>query len=127
MSVLFKPYDLAGLTLANRLVMAPMTRARVPDTVPSAQMALYYAQRAGAGLIITESTQVSPQARGYLCTPGIHSPAQVAGWKRTTDAVHQAGGHIFVQLSHVGRVSHTSVQEEGAAPVAPVAVAAAGT
>lgn len=127
MSALFEPYDLAGLKLSNRLVMAPMTRARVPDTVPPAQMALYYAQRAGAGLIITESAQVSPQGCGYLCTPGIHSQAQIAGWKRTTDAVHQAGGRIIVQLSHVGRVSHTSVQENGAAPVAPVAVTAAQT
>ena len=127
MSILFQPYDLAGLKLANRLVMAPMTRARVPDTIPPAQMALYYAQRAGAGLIITESAQVSTQGRGYLCTPGIHTPEQIAGWRRVTDDVHRAGGRIFVQLSHVGRVSHTSLQEDGAAPVAPVAVAAAQT
>ncbi|MHA6882702.1 alkene reductase [Ralstonia pseudosolanacearum] len=124
---LFTAYDLSGLTLPNRIVMAPMTRARAPDTIPPEQMALYYAQRAGAGLIITESAQVSPQGRGYLCTPGIHTPQQIAGWRRTTDAVHRAGGRIFIQLWHVGRLSHTSLQEDGAAPVAPVAVAAAQT
>ena len=124
---LFTPCDLSGLVLPNRIVMAPMTRARAPDTVPTADMATYYAQRAGAGLIISESTQVSPQGRGYLHTPGIHAPAQVAGWKRTTDAVHRAGGRIFAQLWHVGRVSHASLQEGGRAPVAPVAVQAAGT
>ena len=92
MSSLFESYDLAGQRLSNRIVMAPMTRARVKDTVPSADMAIYYAQRAGAGLIITESAQVSAQGRGYLYTPGIHTPAQIEGWKRVTDAVHLAGG-----------------------------------
>lgn len=124
---LFSPYDLSGLALSNRVVMAPMTRARAPDTIPPEHMALYYAQRASAGLIITESAQVSPQGRGYLCTPGIHTPEQIAGWRRTTEAVHLAGGRIFVQLGHVGRISHTSIQEGGAAPVAPVAVAATKT
>ena len=124
MSALLHPYDLAGLTLPNRIVMAPMTRARATDTIATEQMAVYYAQRAGAGLIITESTQVSVQGRGYLYTPGIHSPEQIAGWKRTTDAVHQAGGRIYVQLWHVGRLSHHSLQKNDAAPVAPVAVAA---
>ncbi|PMZ34761.1 alkene reductase, partial [Pseudomonas sp. GW247-3R2A] len=81
--------------LPNRIVMAPMTRARVEGTVPSEDMATYYAQRAGAGLIISESAQVSPQGRGYLYTPGIHSAAQIEGWKRVTDAVHQAGGRMF--------------------------------
>src|SRR5690606_21954432 len=110
MSALLQPYNLAGLTLANRMVMAPMTRARAPDTIPPEQMAVYYAQRASAGLIITESAQVSVEGRGYLYTPGIHTPEQIAGWKRTTDAVHQAGGRIFVQLWHVGRLSHHSLQ-----------------
>jgi len=126
MSSLFESYDLAGLRLANRIVMAPMTRARAPDTVPTADMATHYAQRAGAGLIITESTQVSVQGRGYLYTPGIHSAAQIEGWKRVTAAVHQAGGRIFAQLWHVGRISHGSLLD-GQAPVAPVPVTAAQT
>lgn len=126
MSSLFESYDLAGTLLSNRVVMAPMTRARAHDTVPSADMATYYAQRAGAGLIITESAQVSPQGRGYLYTPGIHTDRQIEGWKRVTDAVHRAGGRMFIQLWHVGRVSHMSLLE-GRAPVAPVAVAAAQT
>ncbi|WP_321960599.1 alkene reductase [Paraburkholderia sp. J7] len=127
MSSLFDPYDLAGLQLPNRIVMAPMTRARAHDTVASEHMATYYAQRAGAGLIIAESAQVSRQGRGYLCTPGIHSLEHIAGWKRTTDAVHRAGGRIFAQLWHVGRVSHISLLEEGQSPVSPVAVPAADT
>jgi 2,4-dienoyl-CoA reductase-like NADH-dependent reductase (Old Yellow Enzyme family) len=127
MKSLFAPYDLAGLHLPNRVVMAPMTRARATDTIPPESMATYYAQRAGTGLIITEGAQVSAQGRGYVATPGIHTPAQVAGWKRTTDAVHRAGGRIFIQLWHVGRVSHTSLQDHQQAPVSPVAVAAADT
>lgn len=127
MTSLFSEYNLAGLTLPNRVVMAPMTRARVPSNVPSDAMAEYYAQRAGAGLIITESAQVSIQGCGYLCTPGIHTPEQLAGWRRVTDAVHRAGGRIFVQLTHVGRVSHDSVQTGGKAPVGPVAVRARNT
>lgn len=126
MSSLFESYDLAGTPLTNRVVMAPMTRARAHDTVPSADMATYYAQRAGAGLIITESAQVSPQGRGYLYTPGIHTHRQIEAWKRVTDAVHRAGGRMFIQLWHVGRVSHVSLLE-GRAPVAPVAMAAAQT
>lgn len=125
MNPLFSPYKLGGLTLANRVVMAPMTRARALDTVPSPSMAQYYAQRAGAGLIITESAQVSLQGRGYLCTPGIHTPEQIAGWRQVTDAVHQAGGRVFVQLWHVGRLSHTSLLPEGQSPVGPVSVHAA--
>lgn len=124
---LFAPYDLAGLKLANRVVMAPMTRARTPCNVPTADTATYYAQRAGAGLIITESAQVSRQGCGYLCTPGLHSAAQVAGWRHVTRAVHAAGGRIAAQLWHVGRVSHVSLQDGGALPVGPMAVAAAGT
>ncbi|MGU7776171.1 alkene reductase [Burkholderia sp. MR1-5-21] len=127
MPSLFDSYDLSGLRLSNRVVMAPMTRARAVDTVPPPHMATYYAQRAGAGLIITESAQVSAQGRGYLCTPGIHTPAQIAGWKRTTDAVHRAGGRIFIQLWHVGRVSHASLHDNGQAPVSSVAVRAADT
>lgn len=126
MSSLFESYDLAGQQLPNRIVMAPMSRARVQDTVPSKDMAIYYAQRAGAGLIISESAQVSPQGRGYLYTPGIHCAAQIEGWKRVTDAVHQAGGRIFLQLWHVGRVSHSSLLE-GRSPVAPVAMPVAQT
>lgn len=126
MAALFESYDLAGTRLSNRIVMAPMTRARAHDTVPSVDMATYYAQRAGAGLIITESAQVSSLGRGYLSTPGIHTDAQIAGWKRVTDAVHQAGGRIFIQLWHVGRVSHVSLLE-GRSPVAPVALPAAQT
>jgi N-ethylmaleimide reductase len=126
MDSLFTPYSLAGLALANRVVMAPMSRARAPDGIPTAAMATYYAQRASAGLIISESTQVSVQGRGYLDTPGIHTPAQIAGWRAVTDAVHQAGGRIFAQLWHVGRVSHVSLLD-GGRPVAPVAVTAADT
>lgn len=127
MPSLFDAYDLSGLRLSNRIVMAPMTRARAVDTVPPAHMATYYAQRAGAGLIITESAQVSAQGRGYLCTPGIHTPAHIAGWKRTTDAVHRAGGRIFIQLWHVGRVSHESLHDDGQRPVSAVAVRADNT
>ncbi|NUT74834.1 alkene reductase [Pseudomonas sp. C1C7] len=126
MSSLFESYDLAGLPLSNRIVMAPMTRARAHDTVPSADMATYYAQRASAGLIITESAQVSQQGRGYLHTPGIHTDAQIEGWKRVTDAVHRAGGRLFIQLWHVGRVSHVSLLD-GHSPVSAVAVTAAQT
>lgn len=127
MTTLFSEYNLAGLTLPNRIVMAPMTRARVPSTVPSEAMAEYYAQRASAGLIITESAPVSIQGCGYLCTPGIHTPEQLAGWRRVTDAVHRAGGRIFAQLTHAGRVSHESIQDGRKAPVGPVAVRARNT
>lgn len=124
MSTLFKSFDLQGLPLRNRIVMAPMTRSRAPSTVPDALTATYYGQRAGAGLIITEGAQVSEQARGYLFTPGMHTAAQVQGWKAVTAAVHERGGAIFAQLWHVGRVAHCSVQPYERAPVAPVAVAA---
>lgn len=126
MSKLFQEFDLRGLKLRNRIVMAPMTRSRAPSTVPDALTAEYYGQRAGAGLIICEGAQVSEQARGYLFTPGLHTAAQVQGWKGVTDAVHRRGGAIFAQLWHVGRVAHCSVQPFDRAPVAPVAVAAAG-
>lgn len=120
---LFQPYQLGALHLPNRVVMAPMTRARStqPGDVPNAMNATYYAQRASAGLIVTEATQISPQGKGYSFTPGIHSDAQVAGWRQVTDAVHAAGGRIFLQLWHVGRMSHPDFQD-GALPVAPSAV-----
>ena len=124
---LFSPFRLGPLDLPNRVVMAPMTRNRAgPGNVPTALNATYYAQRAGAGLIVSEATQVSPQGVGYPGTPGIHSAEQVAGWKLVTDAVHDAGGRIFLQLWHVGRISHPSMQPGGALPVAPSAIAPAG-
>ncbi|MDM0066865.1 alkene reductase [Variovorax sp. J31P207] len=123
---LFEPHNLGGLTLANRIVMAPLTRNRAgAGLVPSELTATYYAQRASAGLIITEATQVSAQAQGYQDTPGLYTPEQIAGWRKVTDAVHAKGGRIFVQLWHVGRVSHVDVQPGGAAPVAPSAIRAA--
>ena len=123
---IFNDYRLGDLALPNRFVMAPMTRSRALDgNVPNPLAAIYYAQRATAGLLITEGTQVSPQGVGYIRTPGIHSPEQVAGWKVVTDAVHKAGGRIFAQLWHVGRVSHPDFHG-GALPVGPSAIAAVG-
>jgi N-ethylmaleimide reductase len=123
---LFSPLAIGDLTLPNRVVMAPLTRNRArPDgDVPHALNATYYAQRASAGLIISEASQISPEGKGYAWTPGIYSPAQVAGWRLTTDAVHAKGGRIFLQLWHVGRISHTSLQPGGIAPVAPSAITA---
>jgi N-ethylmaleimide reductase len=124
---IFSPFQLGPLSLPNRVVMAPMTRNRAgPGNAPTELNATYYAQRAGAGLIIAEASQVSPQGLGYPGTPGIHSAEQIAGWKRVTDAVHVAGGRIFLQLWHVGRISHPSLQPDGALPVAPSAIAPAG-
>ncbi len=121
---LFEPYTLGSLTLSNRIVMAPLTRNRAgAGLVPSQFAADYYAQRASAGLIITEATQVSKQAQGYQDTPGLYTPEQVAGWRKVTDAVHAKGGRIFVQLWHVGRVSHVDLLA-GEAPVAPSAIRA---
>ena len=120
---LFEPVRLGPYTLANRVAMAPLTRSRVgADGVPGALQAEYYAQRAGAGLIVSEATNISPQGRGYAWTPGIHTEAQVAGWRRVTDAVHAEGGRIVLQLWHVGRYSHPSLHEGGALPVAPSAI-----
>ncbi len=120
---LFAPVRLGPYDLSNRIVMAPMTRNRAgAGNVPTELAATYYAQRASAGLIVTEATQVSPQGVGYPGTPGIHSPEQIEGWKRVTSAVHAAGGRIFLQLWHVGRISHPSLQPEGALPVAPSAL-----
>ncbi|SMB85012.1 NADH:flavin oxidoreductase/NADH oxidase [Hymenobacter roseosalivarius DSM 11622] len=120
---LFTPFQLGALSLPNHLIMAPMTRSRANNdgNVPTASTAEYYRQRASAGLIITEGSQVSPQGVGYVFTPGIHSAAQVAGWKKVTDAVHAAGGRIFIQLWHVGRISHPFFHN-GELPVAPSAV-----
>lgn len=122
---LFEHYVLGDLTLANRIVMAPLTRNRAGSgLVPSELAATYYAQRASAGLIISEATQVSAQAQGYQDTPGLYTPEQIVGWRQVTDAVHAKGGRIFVQLWHVGRVSHVDLQPGGAAPVAPSAIRA---
>jgi N-ethylmaleimide reductase len=124
---LLSPYPLGPLRLPNRVVMAPMTRNRAgPGNAPGPLNATYYAQRAGAGLIVSEATQVSPQGLGYPGTPGIHSPEQIEGWMRVTDAVHAAGGRIFLQLWHVGRISHPSLQPGGGLPVAPSAIAPKG-
>ncbi len=121
---LFEPYKLGPLTLSNRIVMAPLTRNRAGfGLVPGAFAAEYYAQRASAGLIITEATQVSQQAQGYQDTPGLYTPEHIAGWRTVTEAVHAKGGHIFVQLWHVGRVSHVDLLG-GKAPVAPSAIRA---
>jgi N-ethylmaleimide reductase len=125
-ATLFSSYALGNIVLNNRLVLSPMTRSRALDgDVANPLAATYYVQRASAGLIITEGTQVSPQGVGYIRTPGIHSPEQVAGWKRVTDAVHQVGGTIFAQLWHVGRVSHPDFHG-GALPVAPSALPVEG-
>ncbi|MGH8651822.1 MAG: alkene reductase [Gammaproteobacteria bacterium] len=124
---LFTPLRLGPYVVPNRVVMAPLTRNRAgPGNVPQAMNARYYAQRASAGLIITEATQISPQGVGYPDTPGIHNAAQVAGWRNVTQAVHQRGGRIFLQLWHVGRISHPSLQPDGALPVAPSAIKPAG-
>lgn len=124
MPTLFDPLKLGQLLLPNRVIMAPLTRMRSkqPGNIPWELNATYYAQRASAGLIISEATQVSQQGQGYPGTPGIHSPEQVAGWKKVTKAVHDAGGRIFLQLWHVGRISHRSHQPGNALPVAPSAV-----
>jgi N-ethylmaleimide reductase len=128
MDSLNEPLRIGRYTLRNRLVMAPMTRSRADDAtgVPSALTADYYAQRADAGLIITEGTFPSPMGKGYVRTPGIHSAAQIDAWKRVTAAVHARGGLIFLQLMHTGRISHPSLLPNGATPVAPSAIAATG-
>lgn len=117
---LFEPLRLGALDLPNRVIMAPLTRSRAVDgTVPNPLAVTYYSQRAGAGLIITEASQISQQGQGYAWTPGIHSAAQIAGWRAITDAVHAQGGRIALQMWHVGRVSHPVFQPGGARPVAP--------
>ncbi|MCP1175855.1 alkene reductase [Ralstonia chuxiongensis] len=127
MSKLFTPHDLSGIPLANRVVMAPMTRTRTVDNVPNELTALYYAQRASSGLIITEGLPISDEGRGYLYTPGLYTDEQVQGWRKVTDAVHEKGGKIFAQLWHVGRMSHTSIQPGNAAPVSAGEVPATNT
>jgi len=117
MTTLFDPIQIGDIALANRIAMAPLTRNRATGSVPTPMMAEYYGQRATAGLIIAEASQISPMAQGYLDTPGIYSPAQIAAWRPVTDAVHAAGGRIVIQLWHVGRISHSSLLPEGAAPV----------
>ena len=122
---LFEPYAPGSLTLSNRVVLAPLTRNRAgAGFVPGEFAATYYAQRASAGLLISEATQISRQGQGYQDTPGIYSQAQIDGWRKVTDAVHARGGRMFLQLWHVGRVSHVDLQENGSAPVAPSAVRA---
>ena len=128
MATLFQPIEVGSMTLSNRVVMAPLTRNRAPDAMPTALMAQYYAQRAhpdhGAGLIVTEATAITHQGQGYSDVPGIWSDAQVAAWRLSTDAVHAVGGRIVMQLWHVGRISHVDLQPEGQAPVAPSALRA---
>jgi len=120
---LFSPVNLGRLQLPNRIVMAPLTRNRAAaGDVPQAMHVIYYRQRATAGLIITEASPISPQGVGYPGTPGIYSEAQITGWQAVTQAVHEAGGHIFQQLWHVGRISHPDLQPGGAVPVAPSAI-----
>jgi len=120
---LFSSLQLGPLELPNRIFMAPLTRCRASQGhVPNALNAEYYEQRASAGLIISEATSVSPRGYGYPNTPGIHTEAQVDGWKKITNAVHAKGGHMYLQLWHVGRISHPAYQEDGTLPVAPSAV-----
>jgi N-ethylmaleimide reductase len=127
MTTLFDPIQFGDIGAANRVVMAPLTRDRAgPGRTPTALMAAYYGQRAGAGLIVSEATQISPEAQGYLDTPGIYSPEQVAGWRRITDTVHAKGGRIVAQLWHVGRISHVSLLPDGQPPVSSTARRASG-
>jgi N-ethylmaleimide reductase len=122
---LYDSVQLGALTLSNRVFMAPLTRNRAnANGVPGPLASTYYEQRASAGLIITEATQISPIGKGYINTPGIHSPQQVSGWREIVDAVHIKGGHIFLQLWHVGRISHRSLLPGNVPPVAPSAIRA---
>ncbi|NMM09083.1 MAG: alkene reductase [Polaromonas sp.] len=124
MPSLFDTVQAGALQLPNRIVMAPLTRNRAPDAIPTPLMIEYYAQRASAGLLITEATAISHQGQGYSDVPGLYGTEQLDGWKRITEAVHDKGGRIVVQLWHVGRVSHTDLQPHGGKPVAPSAIAA---
>ena len=125
-SKFFQNLSLGPYVLQNRIVLPPLTRSRStqPGNIPNELMATYYQQRTGAGFMVTEGTQIEPRGQGYAWTPGIYSPEQIAGWRKVTEAVHAKGGIIFAQLWHVGRVSHTSLQPNHAAPVAPSAIAA---
>ena len=124
MPSLFDSVQAGDLQLANRIVMAPLTRNRAPDAIPTELMARYYAQRASAGLLISEATAISHQAQGYSDVPGLYGTEQLDGWKRVTEAVHDAHGKIVVQLWHVGRISHNELQPDGGQPVAPSAITA---
>ncbi len=124
MTTLFDALTCGSMKLANRVVMAPLTRNRAPHAIPTPLMAKYYSQRAGAGLIISEATAITQQGQGYADVPGLYAEEQIEAWKPVTQAVHDAGGKIVVQLWHVGRVSHTSLQPHAAAPVAPSAIRA---
>ena len=124
-TLLQSPIKIGPYYLPNRLVMAPLTRMRAPQNIPTDLMVTYYEQRASAGLIISEASPISTQGVGYPATPCIYNDAQVAGWKKVTDAVHEKNGHIFLQLWHVGRISHPDFHE-GALPVAPSAIAPKG-
>lgn len=126
--LLFSPLRVGDINLPHRIAMAPLTRSRAgqPGNVPTAMNVEYFRQRATAALIVTEATQISQQGQGYAWTPGIYTPEQIDGWRQVADAVHAAGGHIFLQLWHVGRVSHPSFQPDGALPVAPSALPVPG-
>jgi N-ethylmaleimide reductase len=124
MTSLFDPIKIGDIQLANRIVMAPMTRNRSPGAVPNTLNAAYYEQRASAGLLITEATAITQQGQGYADVPGLYTPEALAGWKQVTDGVHKAGGKIVVQMWHVGRISHDTLQPNGGKPVAPSAIRA---
>lgn len=124
MPTLFDPLAAGDLSLKNRVVMAPLTRNRSPNAVPTDLVVEYYSQRASAGLLITEATAISHQGQGYADVPGLYGADQLAAWKRVTSAVHEAGGRIVTQMWHVGRISHTSLQPDGGKPVAPSAIQA---
>ena len=124
MNSLFTPIQVGDIHLENRIVMAPLTRNRAPDATPTPLMIEYYTQRASAGLLISEATAISQQGQGYSDVPGLYGTEQLDGWKKITDSVHKAGGKIIVQLWHVGRISHTDLQPENGAPVAPSAITA---
>jgi N-ethylmaleimide reductase len=124
MTTLFTPIQVGDMQLANRIVMAPLTRNRAPNATPTPLMIEYYTQRATAGLLITEATAISQQGQGYSDVPGLYGSEQLQGWKKITDSVHAGGSKMVVQLWHVGRVSHTDLQPENAAPVAPSAITA---
>lgn len=124
MTTLFDPLKLGDLTLQNRIVMAPLTRNRSPNAVPTDLVMEYYTQRASAGLIISEGTPISQQGQGYADVPGLYGKDQLAGWRRVTDSVHAAGGRMFAQIWHVGRISHNTLQPEGGKPVGPSSITA---
>ena len=120
---LFTPLQLGAIQLRNRIIMAPLTRMRAEaGNMPTAMNARYYAQRASAGLIISEGTAISPDAHGYPCAPGVYTAEQIAGWRLVTEAVHARGGWMFMQIAHNGRNSHSSLRPDGSMPVAPSAV-----